>query len=671
MKRLLGKITTLAMSALLWGAMSLGVNAEVLTENTAKAAVINNYKISITGNVSSTNDPTTRYSAEVPRILTFTDYLGNINVAYTYGGNVVVQRYSKSYAFVDSIIIKQQLPKFGTITSDSNGFYYVVSGQDDQTVAGSANQYQNLVTINVAKYTYDGELAGMLPLKATDQDQGDISPFRSGNCRAVVSKGILNIIFSRTMTSGHQADYMLYVNTSTMLRQDGVTPYSSHSFDQRVIQTSDGGLLVANHGDAYGRNFMISKIMGKTTMRSIAAFHFREGSNRDGLTDLGQRQHGYNETYAQLGSLVETGNAYAYVASSERTLSLDVSPAKGYCGYAEARDLFVQILKKDFYNYSGAACYYADGEIRRPTGTKPEKHDTVLYLDGTETDYGVLWLTAYDNAHFAANPQAVSIGDGKIAILWEKREYKGNSVETYYAIIDESGKIVENAVKIPNTMLVGDGEPLYVDGKIVWATSDAYGARINVLSLEEVKLGTFKMNELTNTKTGVKVTWKECKNAAGYNVWRKVSSGKYEKIAVTDGNVFEYLDTKATEGKTYSYKVEAFYGNVTKACKAAKKIRRMKAVTIKSVTNVSGKKMKVTYAKYSKGNGYEIQYSTKSNFSNAKSAFVDSYKTTSKKISGLKSGKKYYVRIRSVYETSSGTEYYGAWSSTKKVKISK
>ncbi|MCD8148552.1 MAG: hypothetical protein LUE92_03095 [Clostridiales bacterium] len=67
----------------------------------------------------------------------------------------------------------------------------------------------------------------------------------------------------------------------------------------------------------------------------------------------------------------------------------------------------------------------------------------------------------------------------------------------------------------------------------------------------------------------------------------------------------------------------------------------------------------------------KVQYATNSDFSSGKTTKTYSGASTVKKtISGLKKGKTYYVRIRT-YKTVSGTKYYSAWSSSKKVKISK
>ena len=68
--------------------------------------------------------------------------------------------------------------------------------------------------------------------------------------------------------------------------------------------------------------------------------------------------------------------------------------------------------------------------------------------------------------------------------------------------------------------------------------------------------------------------------------------------------------------------------------------------------------------------GYQLQYSTSSKFTNAKTVTITSNKTTSKKITKLSAKKKYYVRVRT-YKTVSGKKYYSSWSSAKAVTTKK
>ena len=77
-------------------------------------------------------------------------------------------------------------------------------------------------------------------------------------------------------------------------------------------------------------------------------------------------------------------------------------------------------------------------------------------------------------------------------------------------------------------------------------------------------------------------------------------------------------------------------------------------------------------AKWKKGkdiDGYEIEYSLKKNFKGSKKVTISKAKTTRFTLEGLKSKKKYYVRIRT-FKTEKGKKYYSEWSKalSKKTK---
>ena len=85
----------------------------------------------------------------------------------------------------------------------------------------------------------------------------------------------------------------------------------------------------------------------------------------------------------------------------------------------------------------------------------------------------------------------------------------------------------------------------------------------------------------------------------------------------------------------------------------------------------AGKKsFTVKWAKKSEINGYKIKYSTSSNMKKAKTVTVSKASTVSKKITGLKSGKKYYVQVqtfRKGYATDNNPN--SDWSAKKSVKV--
>jgi hypothetical protein len=99
-----------------------------------------------------------------------------------------------------------------------------------------------------------------------------------------------------------------------------------------------------------------------------------------------------------------------------------------------------------------------------------------------------------------------------------------------------------------------------------------------------------------------------------------------------------------------------------------------KKTSVSKVKSSKKKQLKVTWKKKSGVTGYEIQVSTSSKFkkSKTKTYKVAKQKTTSKTIKSLKSGKKYYVRIRS-YKTvtvnGKKDTKYSAWSAKKSVTV--
>jgi hypothetical protein len=64
--------------------------------------------------------------------------------------------------------------------------------------------------------------------------------------------------------------------------------------------------------------------------------------------------------------------------------------------------------------------------------------------------------------------------------------------------------------------------------------------------------------------------------------------------------------------------------------------------------------------------GYQVQYSTSSNFTDAKTVGVSKTSQISKRVTGLKGKTKYYVRVRT-YKTVNGVKYYSGWSKAKSV----
>ena len=113
----------------------------------------------------------------------------------------------------------------------------------------------------------------------------------------------------------------------------------------------------------------------------------------------------------------------------------------------------------------------------------------------------------------------------------------------------------------------------------------------------------------------------------------------------------------------------AYAAEETKAESAEEKLTT--SIKVPRFTTVSRKgkgKTNVSWGKVTNASGYQIQYSTKKDFSEAKSLYAKKGSITSKKISGLSSKKDTYLRMRA-YKKVSGVKYYTKWSATAKVIV--
>lgn len=76
-----------------------------------------------------------------------------------------------------------------------------------------------------------------------------------------------------------------------------------------------------------------------------------------------------------------------------------------------------------------------------------------------------------------------------------------------------------------------------------------------------------------SSKKGVTAKWEVVNGASGYYVYRKEGSGSYKKLATVKGATkYSYLDKSAKKGRTYTYKVKAYYSKTTSAYSNAKKV---------------------------------------------------------------------------------------------------
>ena len=87
-----------------------------------------------------------------------------------------------------------------------------------------------------------------------------------------------------------------------------------------------------------------------------------------------------------------------------------------------------------------------------------------------------------------------------------------------------------------------------------------------------------------------------------------------------------------------------------------------------TVTRKGKGKTTISWSKISKASGYQIQYSTSSDYKSAKTVTIGKASTTSKSISGMSTSKDTYIRMRAYKKTSSGN-LYTKWSANVKIIV--
>lgn len=169
--------------------------------------------------------------------------------------------------------------------------------------------------------------------------------------------------------------------------------------------------------------------------------------------------------------------------------------------------------------------------------------------------------------------------------------------------------------------------------------------------------GLITLNLTNSTSNTIKYTvYDQSMNPAYTNTAGKGSKIS-QPVSVKSGDYYLAIAKEDVNKGTGSY---TFFIDHTKKNASAPKI--------KSVKNTSGGTMTVKWSQVNGAGGYELWYSTKSNFKSGVTKKETDASVTSTDCYGLSRNKKYYIRIRA-YSEVNGIKEYGKWSSRKSVVI--
>jgi hypothetical protein len=171
--------------------------------------------------------------------------------------------------------------------------------------------------------------------------------------------------------------------------------------------------------------------------------------------------------------------------------------------------------------------------------------------------------------------------------------------------------------------------------------------------------GNININVLNSTDNTMKiVVYDKNLNMVGSNT---LSSGKSTvgTLTLASGNYYIAFTQNNSRYGVGSYTFTLDYS-----------VSAPKAPTLRSVKNLSGKKLSIKWKKVSGASGYELQYATNKKFKSGLVKKTLSKNKTSATYKKMKKGKTYYVRMRS-YIKYNGKKVYSKYSAVKSVKIKK
>lgn len=185
------------------------------------------------------------------------------------------------------------------------------------------------------------------------------------------------------------------------------------------------------------------------------------------------------------------------------------------------------------------------------------------------------------------------------------------------------------------------------------------------------KMGSISLKSGTRTSSTLTLSWsKPAATVNGYQL-QIYKNGAWTTLkTITSASTTSYKVTGLSPSAEYQFRIRS-YRTISKInhygaySNTYKNFTLPKAAAISSLTSTASKSIAVKWSKLT-CSGYQIQYSTSSKFTSAKTVTISKNTTTSKTITGLTGNKKYYVRIRA-YKTYNSTKYYTAWSSAKSV----
>lgn len=603
---------------------------------------------------------------------------------------VLVENYSAGgKTLLSKSTIKNELPIYGGYFSGENN-NYIIFGQNNKNENNSAE------IIRIVKYSKNWSRISDCKIYGSNTTV----PFDAGSLRMIELDGKLYVytcheMYADSNNLNHQANMLFTVDESTMKTTDSMyevsnlqNGYVSHSFNQ-FIATDGSYIYRVDHSESnemtmQGQYLSVNGITLSKYSKSASS------TNVAVTVPVKFDIHSGNYTGATIGGF-EVGSGNCIIAYTK-----DVSSS------CKNRNAYISVTDKYF-----------------------NKTNNIV-------------LTSYKSgsAVTCRTPHLVKINENLFLVLWEEYNSSTKAITTKAKTIDSSANVISSAT-LP--VRLSDCKPvLFSDGTVKWYVSENSAPilySVNPYDLSNRHEHTYTCavtRQPTCSASGIKTytckncgdEWTESISKLAHTYKQSLTPaaiGKDGKIVkkcsacgATVTSAIAKISTVSLSAVNYTYNGGVKTPSVTVKDSKGKKLTSGKDYT---VAYPSGRKkvgrysVKITFkgnyrgtktltyninpkgtsmskvsaakkgfkAKWKKQStqttGYQLQYSTSSNFKKGtKTVNISKNKTTSKSVGKLSAKKKYYVRVRTYKTVKFGgknIKLYSGWSKAKAVRTKK
>lgn len=364
--------------------------------------------------------------ARTQDIFYYQDHKKMLHIVYCGNKQVKDMTIDKKENLVNTVVVKTKLPEVAGFHYDSNGAFYVVSGQENE------KKNPNKIVIVVEKFDKNWKLKGSTKIKGDYfyHLEGITKPFDAGNCRMELYGKYLIIHTAREMFSGHQSNLNFVIDTETMLIKDVSSPFVSHSFNQFVLadkEEEEGYFYYLDHGDANPRALVIDRYSVHDE-RNIQ-FELWWNASSEIFPFIKRKKEHYNYTGCKVTGFEKIGEQLITVGASIPQHRLQAKNGESYTN----KNVFVIFTHKDL-----------------------EQSKKVWFTNFNPTS---------SSKYSVSEPKLIKVNEERFVVLYSVWTVKDSVL--CYRELDVNGNILE-AVDYKGVSLEGNSQPFFDGKNIYW-----------------------------------------------------------------------------------------------------------------------------------------------------------------------------------------------------------